>query len=260
MSVRSDAILDRFIYVRPDEPLADRTGKATAGESDLAGVLERYRFDLAVIDGVTEAMTTEGLDLMSNADIAIWSRRLPKRLAEHGAATVVIDHVPKNRENHGRFAIGGQHKLAGITGAAYRFDVVRSLSRAIDEAVTGIVTITVTKDRVGHVRAHADENGRIATMHVTAWPDGGLSVALEAPDAGGAIDLRMCRRIAEHLAIYDGASKTSVEESVSGKAAAIRDALKHMTHTGWVRVEQVGQAHRHHLTDQGRDDLLEVPE
>jgi hypothetical protein len=255
MGLARDVILNRFRYLRPDEPLADRHGKATAGHADLDELLATHRFNLAVIDGVTEAMTTEGLDLMSNADIAIWSRRLPRRLADHGAAAVVIDHLPKNRENHGRFAIGGQHKLAGITGAAYRFDAVRPLSRAIDTEVTGIVTITVTKDRVGHVRAHADENGRIATMEVTAWPDGGLTVVVAPPNTA-AVDLRLCRRIAEHLAIYDGAAKSAIEKSVSGKTDAIRDTLTHMVQNGWLTVEQVGSAHRHHLTDDGRETFL----
>jgi hypothetical protein len=257
MSVDRAAILERFVYVRPDEPLADRNGKATAGAADFAQLLE-HNFDLAVIDGTTEAMTTEGLDLLDNGDIAMWSRRLPKRLAAQGAAVVVIDHVPKNRENHGRFAIGGQHKLAGITGAAYRYDLVKPLARSVDQPITGIVTITVTKDRVGHVRSHADEYGRIAVMEITSWPDAGLTVTLAAPGSDSAVDLRLCRRIAEHIAIYAGASKSDVEASISGRAGPIREALAHMVTTGWLTVEKVGAAHRHHLTDTGRDELLEA--
>lgn len=66
------------------------------------------------------------------------------------------------------------------------------------------------RPRARDPRPHRRHRPPLPRAHVTAWPDGGLSVALEAPDAGGAIDLRKCRRIAEHLAIYDGASTTSI--------------------------------------------------
>jgi hypothetical protein len=54
-------------------------------------------------------MTTEGLALGDNTDVAAWMRPLPKRFAAAGAAVVVIDHVVKNRDDQGRYAIGGQH-------------------------------------------------------------------------------------------------------------------------------------------------------
>jgi hypothetical protein len=54
-------------------------------------------------------MTTEGLALGDNTDVAAWMRLLPKRFAAAGAAVVVIDHVVKNRDDQGRYAIGGQH-------------------------------------------------------------------------------------------------------------------------------------------------------
>jgi hypothetical protein len=66
---------------------------------------------------------------------------------------VCLDHVIKNRETGGRYALGAQHKLAGVTGATYVFSVIRPLARAKSEPVEGIVSLTVTKDRPGYVRA-----------------------------------------------------------------------------------------------------------
>jgi len=67
----------------------------------------------------------------------------------------------------------------------------------------------------------------------------------------------LVRRIAEYLADYEGSSKKAIEENVTGKAAAIRDALRWMAaeERSWVRIEKVGQAHYHHLTDAGREML-----
>jgi hypothetical protein len=68
---------------------------------------------------------------------------------------ICIDHVTKASETQARYAIGGQHKLAGTTGAAYRFTVVQPLARPTDlERVFGLFDVTVVKDRPGYVRGH----------------------------------------------------------------------------------------------------------
>jgi hypothetical protein len=257
LSVTNDAIAGHLTYVRPEEPLVDRQGRATRGGVDLAALLDHKTFGLVVIDGVTEAMVSEGLDLIDNADVAVWVRRLPKRLAGTGAAVAVLDHLTKSREGQGRYAIGGQHKLAGVTGAGYRFEVVKPFGRAVgNEPSTGIVTITVVKDRPGHVRARAVD-GRIATLELTAWPDGGITSALIAPDSAPAPDLHLCRRIIDYLLTYDGASKNAIEKDVDGKAERIREAIAWMVDLPrcWVRVEKVGVAHRHYITEVGRAEF-----
>ncbi len=257
LGVDPEAIRTRFVYLRPEEPLVARDGRATAGGVDFGQVLTEP-FDLAIIDGVTESMGNEGLDLMSNADVATWSRRLPKRIATAtGAATASIDHVVKNAESRGRFAIGGQHKLAGLTGAAYRFDVVKRLARATDEPVEGVVTISVMKDRPGHVRAHAVED-RVGTLELTAWPDGGVTARIVPPgDSVTTPNLLLVKRIVDYLNQYDGAAKGVIERDVEGNTEAIRDALRWLADTqrGWVQIRHIGSAHRHHLTDAGRAEF-----
>ncbi len=99
-----DDIAAHLIYVRPDEPMHP---------DDLAALLALHPYGLAVIDGVTEAMTLDQLSYLDNTDIATWMRALPKKIARTGAAVICIDHVTKATESQGRYAIGGQHKLAG---------------------------------------------------------------------------------------------------------------------------------------------------
>lgn len=247
-----DNIRTQFTYIRPEEPLHDSHGRATAGNAALGVVLEAGPWDLAVIDGVTEAMTTEGLDLMSNADAAAWSRRLPKRITTAtGAAVIVIDHVTKSSEGRGRFAIGAQHKLAGLTGAAFTFDVQKRLARAVNEPVEGAVKITVMKDRPGHVRGHA-RSDVIGVLELTSYPDGALTARIAPPGESSTVpDFDLLLKIGQLLAVYDGASKNRIESDVDAKAERIRNALGWMIANGWVTVVKAGATHRHHLTDDG---------
>jgi hypothetical protein len=251
------AATDRFVYLHPEEPVEDGKGRITAGGIDFSTVLRGAPYDLVIVDGVTEAMTTEGLDLLSNADIAVWNRRLPKRLAATGAAVVCIDHVTKNSETRGRYAIGGQHKLAGLTGAAYTFTPVRPLARARHEAITGIISVHVVKDRPGHVRGKAVE-GKIATLELTSYPDGGVTpklIPVDADDAEPAPEPQLLRRIFDHLLTYDGVSGSNVVDNVNGKEERVRSALKWMAadERRWIRVEKKGLSHLHWLTDEGRE-------
>jgi hypothetical protein len=252
-----DVIAARFLYVRPDEPLMTRDGRFTAGAADFADLLE-HPIALAVIDGVTEGMTIEGLDLNSNSDVATWMRRVPKRIALTGAAVVAIDHVTKSTDGRGRYAIGGQHKLAGLTGAAFRFDIERRFSRATGpDPITATVGITVVKDRPGHVRGHATDD-RIGTLELTSYPDGAVTGNIIPPGGTTGADLVLVGRIAAYLAQYDGATKNAITSDVEGKAESIRNAIRWMADPAraWVQIERTGQTHRHHLTDTGRTECL----
>jgi hypothetical protein len=190
LGLSPEEILKHFVYIRPDEALRTRHDEPTAGADDLRLVLAGRSFALSVVDGVTEAMTTEGLDLMGNTDVAIWMRRLPKRLARMGPAVVVIDHLPKDRTNQGRYAIGAQHKLSGLDGATYKFQIVHYFSRATGtEPVEGRATITVEKDRVGYIRGHCvDPKDVVGDLILTAYPDGGVSGSIEVPTEGALHD------------------------------------------------------------------------
>src|ERR1039458_6757135 len=103
----SQAILTRFVYIRRDEPL---TG---AVAHDLDTALAR-KPSLVVIDGVTEAFSRQGLNPLDNSDVATWLDLLPRKFARAGLAVLTLDQAVKDREQRGRYAIGAQHKLAGV--------------------------------------------------------------------------------------------------------------------------------------------------
>jgi hypothetical protein len=211
------------------------------------------------VDGITEAMTTEGLEVNENADAATFARRLLRPLADAGAAVVAIDHQPKNAGETGRYALGSQHKLAGLTGAAYRFEPVRPLGRPDGtEEVVGWSKVTVSKDRPGYVRGKSRE-GNVGLFRVTAWPDGTLDACvIDEADLGDiGADLALAGRVLDYLATYEGAAKGAIESDVTGRAESIRATLRWLEGKRWISIKKEGSAHRHYLTDEGRK---EVPE
>lgn len=102
----------QFAYVRPEHGLA-----RVAAEREAFAELLGQTYQLAVLDGVTDALGIFGWSLYNNDEAARFLREVARPLARHtGAAVVLVDHVVKDREGRGRYAIGAQAKLAGIDG------------------------------------------------------------------------------------------------------------------------------------------------
>ena len=142
LQVTQAEILQNFIYIKPD---------SARDHSDpyWLGILKPGSAELVIIDGVTEALTMWGGETKDNDAITRWMRLFPRAIAEQsGACVVQIDHVTKDKETRGRFAIGGQAKLATIDGAAFLIEPLEVLA----PGRTGTLTVRVTKDRLGAIR------------------------------------------------------------------------------------------------------------
>ncbi|MGW3846902.1 AAA family ATPase [Streptomyces fagopyri] len=136
-----DDILERFHYIRPEEPLS------LADLIDLKEVLA-LEPTLAVVDGVTEGMSLHGLNINDNKDVAVFGRRVLRPLQDAGPAVVTLDHVVKSADNRGRYAIGGVHKLNGLNGVMYLMENVKPFGLG----VKGKSRIRIAKDRPGQLR------------------------------------------------------------------------------------------------------------
>ncbi len=238
LGVPGDTILDRFRYVRPDEPLDDR-GRAALDEE-----LNRL-VALAVVDGVTEALTVHGFRLEDNGEVAKWLNALPRRLSRRGAAVVLIDHVVKDREARGRYAIGAQHKLAGVD-VAYSIKVLEPFGRGR----TGRSRLTITKDRPGHLRQHADQGGHLAHLQLVSRQDGSVQAQLIAPDgdATGAAfrPTVLMERVSRAVESDPGLTARAIKTTVKGAHNARDLALELLLSEGYLTVEPDGRALRHH--------------
>lgn len=147
MGVPREAIRERFTYIRPEA-----NPEALAREALAFAELLGQRFGVVVIDGVTEALGIFAVPSKDNDEVTKWIRGTPRRIAQRtGAAVVLIDHVTKDSESRGRFAIGGQAKMAALDGAAYVVEVLEPLGVGL----VGRLSMRVAKDRPGGVRPHA---------------------------------------------------------------------------------------------------------
>jgi len=176
LGVALDVIHDpsRFTYVRPDEPI----------NLDFDPVLDRS-YSLAVIDGVTESIALEGFKDSLAPDVAAWQSRLPRKVADRtGAATICLDHVPKDTDNHA-MPSGSQHKMSGLNGAAYRF----VCTEKIGKGKVGKIDIRVHKDRSGGVRgplgvnySAKDQSALVGRFVLDARDPANYVASIEVPD------------------------------------------------------------------------------
>jgi AAA domain len=226
-----EAVRARFAYVHPE------VDPRNPNEAATFEAMLTQRFDLAVLDGVTDAVGLFGLESRDNDALTVWARLLPKRIAdETGAGVVMVDHVTKSAESRGRFAIGAQAKLATITGAAYTVETAQPLGRGL----RGVIVLRVAKDRPGYVRGHSgrqrasDRTQEAARIIVDSTLEGVVTVTVEPPsdsaDASSSTfrPTTLMERISEALEVSTRGplSFRQLDDVVHGKADAKRDAIR----------------------------------
>jgi hypothetical protein len=245
LGVNESDVRARFFYVRPDMPV--NLGDAAL---ELARTLDNAQPDLVVIDGVTEAMQLHDLEPNSNSDAAKFLMMFPRRIADHTCAppVVLIDHPTKARNGQRAYAIGAQHKRAGIA-VTFMVKARRPIEKGRED---GLVQISVAKDRHGTVQAAAVGSRMpkpIADLHVAANFDGSeVTISLEPPGSSMSDSTR--RRedaIRRFLAENPGGSQNSIVRGVKGNSDAVKSALQELTDDGRVRFERKGQTRAHYL-------------
>lgn len=233
MQAAHDDIAGRFHYLQPTAPLTE--GRNTA---DLAELINTNPTSLVVIDGVTEAMTVHGLNPLDNKDVATFGRLLPRpaTACKPTPAVVLLDHVVKDRENRGRYALGGVHKLNGLDGAAY---VIESRT-PIGVGLTGTSTVRIAKDRPGQLRRHglrsSDGMSWFADLVVTSHADAFVEVQIAAPSSEPQTERPtvLMRRIAEALERHGPLSQRKLISLIRGKTQHIGRALTYLQLEGYV--------------------------
>lgn len=244
-------IADRFLYVRPGStptPAALRAFIARIGE---------LQPTLVIVDGVTEAMVMLGLELKENTEIAKFGRMLLRPLADTGAAVVPLDHVVKNNESRGRYALGGVHKLNAVDGVQYMLEAVRPFGINTE----GRSRLRVAKDRPAQIRKHALPGGRnpmhwfadlvirsegdqFATAHLFPPIDRTEEpvdrTAEEEKEAQQDKEIQEREEVVLHVLrkAKEPMSKNALEELISGRASITRRALTRLVHTGRVTAER----------------------
>lgn len=241
MGATTSDILDHFTYVRPEGNPYRMLHEKAAWERLLA-----HRYTFAVLDGVTDALVTFGAGTKETDDVAAWFRLIPRKIATStGAAVAIIDHVPKDADNRGRFAIGSQVKMASLDGAAYLVEVAEALGRGL----RGLIVLRVAKDRPGAVRPHcgpfrkSDRTQEAARITVDSTNEEIIRITIDPPRTGpaGHDDLRptyLMQKVSELLEqTPDPLSQSVILEHVSGKAEITKKAILTLVKDGFIQIE-----------------------
>ena len=236
------AILDHFHYVRPEVAPDSSPRERAAWEAVLS-----VRYTLAVIDSVTEALAVLALSSTNNDDLAAWNQMLPRRIADAtGAAVVLIDHVVKDIRARNRWAIGGQTKMAGLTGASYSLEVHQALGRGM----RGELRLRIGKDRPGQrasalrlipqERSHPGGGPDHHRLHRRSHGHHRLAAGKQG-DAGRADDFRptnLMERVSRHVEAHPGeCTKDRLTKEVTGKKTSLLMAVDILTDDGFLIVE-----------------------
>lgn len=182
-------------------------------------------FDLCILDGVTESMVLTNHELNDNTDVAKWWGIMPDAINHKTGATVImIDHVTKSREGNSRMALGGGHKLAAITGAAYVIE--QDSNSAVGRGARGVVVMRLSKDRPGYVSGQlgAKKNGLQEAARVVIDSTGPSPVVTFGPHQHEMTEQQkiksLPRLIFDYVAHNPGFSKTALKAGL--KQAGVR--------------------------------------
>jgi hypothetical protein len=226
-----------FQYANPTEPLLPGVREA------LLGKIAEFKPTLIVIDGVNAAMNMLGLDLEKNKDATAFSQEVLRPLRLYGSGIITIDHVTKSKDNRGNYAIGAQAKRADIDGCAIAVDVQMPFGRGID----GCLTLKVTKDRPGEVRAICLNGSELGQAMIKALGDGKLKITIEGATLEVSSHDKNMEKVSTYLENY-GAEvgineiKTGLRSENAGMGSdGVRLALVSLANRGYVEMRKVGQ-------------------
>jgi len=168
---------------------------------------------LAVIDSAAGAYAVSGLDDNKRQDAETFSRAWIGPLWQLGITTVVLDHVPKNTEARGRYAIGSERKL-GVVDVHLGFEPVKALTRGGH----GLIRVVTHKDRPGHLNRPAASELELHSdpeTHRITWAF--QQPAAVALGTGGFRPTTLMDRVLEFMAANpEPISRTALAKSVTG--------------------------------------------
>lgn len=218
--------LAALYYTEPTEPPTP---------TDLQAIIDHgTRF--VMLDAAAGAYHASGLDDNARKDVeqfaAVWIRPL----WQAGIATIVVDHVTKDKETRGKFTIGSERKL-GQADVHLSCEALKTLSRG----GTGIVKIHVHKDRPAYlprpVAALVDLASHPDT-HAVTWT---LRQATQTEAETGVFrPTALMQAVSRWLEKHPGQhSLNEIESHVKGKDVYKRDALELLVDEGYA-IERKG--------------------
>lgn len=235
LHVDDSAILDRFRFVAPERAIT---------EADRAELLALSPA-LVILDGINEGMALHGAEIREEGGVAAFRRRLVVPFTAAGVAVLQCDHVVKDREGRGRYALGSIHKGNALSGSLLVLENAEPFGRGR----RGVSHVFVTKDRPGHLRRHGNATrtpgrtylGTLIVDDEREWKDY-LDLAFTAPpedrqqaaeaDPHAALDAHVLAVVREITAAGQQATQNKVRVTAGGNRRAACDALERLVIAG----------------------------
>jgi hypothetical protein len=214
-------------YVEPEAP-------PTPG--DLEAMLAA-RVTLAIVDAAAGAYGLSGLDDNKRQDAERFARTWLDPLWKRGTATLTVDHVTKDAEVRGKYAIGSERKVGGAD-VHLGLHVVKPLSRG----GSGLVRIDAHKDRPGFltrpVAAELELESEPYT-HAIAWTF--REPASSSSSSGGFRPTVLMDRVLDFVNRneYEPTSRSPLADAVPGKRTFVLQAIDELLAEG--RLARVGK-------------------
>jgi hypothetical protein len=212
-------------YVSPEGP----------PEQDDLDELGSAGVSLVVIDAAAGAYDVSALDDNKRADAERFGRLWVEPLYRIGIATLLLDHVVKNADNRGKFAIGSERKL-GTVDVALGIEAVKQLGRGGE----GACVIRTHKDRPGHLpRPRAAELELVSdpTTHAITWT---FNPPRSEPAGGSRFrPTVLMDRVMEYVSgpWYEPMARTTLARTVTGKQWALVQAIDVLLDEGKLRMD-----------------------
>jgi GNAT superfamily N-acetyltransferase len=215
----SAADFERLLYVEPDRPASEET------------ILDLIDLDptLVVIDAAAGAYDLQGLDDNKRADVERFARVFVRSFWWRGVATILLDHVVKNADSRGKYAIGSERKVGGAD-VHLGFEVVTPLARGR----LGLYKLTTHKDRGGWLprpRAGELELRSDPETHAISWT---FRPPANVDETDGFRPTALMERVSRYLEEQsEPISRTAIEEAVTGKVVYVRIAIDCLVREGF---------------------------
>jgi hypothetical protein len=210
----TDDDLEALWYIEPETP---------AGEETIP-ILVEDGAALAIIDAAAGAYAIQDLDDNKRRDAELWANLWVRPFWQRGIATIVIDHVVKNADNRGKYAIGSERKVGGVDVHLGFEPIGQPLTRGGD----ALYKITTHKDRPGWLpRPRAGELELVSDpeTHAITWTFKPPSSDAESGD--GWRPTVLIDRVLEHVERYDyePVSRSALAGAVHGRREYVLKAI-----------------------------------
>jgi hypothetical protein len=186
--------------------------------------------ELVLVDAAAGAYDLQGLDDNKRGDVERFTRIFVRSFWMAGIATIVLDHVTKNAESRGNYAIGSERKVGGAD-VHLGFEVVHPIKRGGH----GLYKIVTHKDRGGFLK-----RGKLAEFELSSDPDTHLITwAFKAPVEGDEDapfrPTHLMEKVSRWLEMQARAVPIGdVKSAVEGKGTYVIDAVNMLVAEGFV--------------------------